>query len=393
MATVDALFAQADVNHDQRFDLNEFQNFIGATDLVSGTRSYSVATESTDSGPIGSYDSSSYQSSSYESPITDGALSDNLAYAEAENGITTQTNTVQRYETDAQGIFIDPNPQIVRRPAAGGTVAYTQNIRVRFLQPPPIPPPGPLIIKEVRPPQPPPPPPLRLRQQPPPLPQPPPLILREQPPVPPASTASQTIIRRLAAPPVPPRSVIIERLPALPPKPRDIIIERWIPYGVAAKRKVIVQRAAAAQPYPEPRNIVIHYEPIQVRVVRQFQRLDVTQENPVAYAQRYGESLLDTQTLLTQARAAGVVEDISAPALTSTIANHTIENVANFDTEVSYVGGTSSYESSSYSAAIDTSRYGAGIDTNVLVDNDLDGTNDSASTATRCQNGRCFMYK
>ncbi len=72
----------------------------------------------------------------------------------------------------------------------------------------------------MRPPQPPAPAPLRIRQQAPPLPQLPPLILRERPPVAPASIASQTVIRRLAALPVPPRSVIIERLPPLPPPPR-----------------------------------------------------------------------------------------------------------------------------------------------------------------------------
>jgi hypothetical protein len=72
----------------------------------------------------------------------------------------------------------------------------------------------------VRPPQPPAPAPLRIRQQAPPLPQLPPLILREKPPVAPVSIASQTVIRRLAALPVPPRSVIIERLPPLPPRPR-----------------------------------------------------------------------------------------------------------------------------------------------------------------------------
>ncbi len=44
--------------------------------------------------------------------------------------------------------------------------------------------------------------------------------------------------------------------------------------------------------------------------MRQFQRLGVTQESPAAYLQRYGASLLDAQTLLQQARAAGVVEDI-----------------------------------------------------------------------------------
>jgi len=114
--------------------------------------------------------------------------------------------------------------------------------------------------------------------------------------------------------PVPPRSVIIERLPDAPPRPRDIIIERWIPYGAAAKRKTVVQRAAAAQAYAAPRNVIIQYEAVQVKIVRQFERLGVTQENPQAYVQRYGVALLDAQTLLQQARAAGVVEDISPPA-------------------------------------------------------------------------------
>ena len=90
----------------------------------------------------------------------------------------------------------------------------------------------------------------------------------------------------------------------------DIIIERWVPYGAAAKRKTIVQRAAAAKAYAAPRNIIIQYEPVQVRVVRQFQRLGVVQENPQAYLQRYGAQLLDATTLVQQARAAGVVEDI-----------------------------------------------------------------------------------
>jgi hypothetical protein len=225
----------------------------------------------------------------------------------------SSSSAVQTYATDAQGLFQDSNPQVIRRPAPGGNVTYTQNIRVRFLQPPPVPPPGPLIIKEVRPPQPPAPPPLRIRQQAPPLPQPPPLILRERPPVPPQSIASQTVIRRLAALAVPPRSVIIERIPAAPPRPRDIIIERWVPYGAAAKRRTVVQRAAAAQQYAAPRNVIIQYEAPQVRIVRQFQNLGVQPENPQLYVQRYGAQLLDSITLVQQARAAGVVEDLSPP--------------------------------------------------------------------------------
>jgi hypothetical protein len=76
------------------------------------------------------------------------------------------------------------------------------------------------------------------------------------------------------------------------------------------KRKTIVQRAEAPAAYPKPRNVIIQYEAPQVRVVRQFQRLGVTPENPQEYIQRYGASLFDPQTLVQQARAAGVVEDI-----------------------------------------------------------------------------------
>jgi hypothetical protein len=90
----------------------------------------------------------------------------------------------------------------------------------------------------------------------------------------------------------------------------DIIIERWIPYGAHAKRKTIVQRAEAAQEYQKPRNVIIQYEPVEARVVRQFQRLGVTPENPQVYVQRYGTTLLEAQILVQQARAAGVVEDI-----------------------------------------------------------------------------------
>ncbi len=45
-------------------------------------------------------------------------------------------------------IFYDPNPQVIQRKGTH-SVTYKQNIIVRFLQPPPIPNAGPLIIKEV----------------------------------------------------------------------------------------------------------------------------------------------------------------------------------------------------------------------------------------------------
>jgi len=44
-------------------------------------------------------------------------------------------------------LFQDPNPpQIIRRPPPQGPITYRQNVSVRFLQPPPVPPPGVSLI-------------------------------------------------------------------------------------------------------------------------------------------------------------------------------------------------------------------------------------------------------
>ncbi|CAF3332843.1 unnamed protein product [Rotaria socialis] len=378
------LFNQADINKDQRLDIDEFRGLLirnlGVGSASSGAYGDASAAGGNYSGGFeslgttvngagfaggessyGSFNQSAYSStsgvgaSSFNDSTLGGANVSGFG-ASASSGFdlnsygagatlsnetggfssqsTAEASTSQQQfqlaTNNQQNLFHDPNPQIVRRPAPGGSLTYTQNIRVRFLQPPPVPPPGPLIIKEVRAPQPPPPVPLRIRQQAPPLPQPLPLVLRERPPNPPAVIASQTVIRRLAAIPVPPRSVIIERLPPLPPKPRDIIIERWVPYGAQPKRKTIVQRAEAAKEYPKPRNIIVQYEPVQVRVVRQFQRLGVTPENPQAYMQRYRTVLLDAQSLVQQARTAGVVEDISAPRAAGSSETHSTAFNAQF---------------------------------------------------------------
>lgn len=47
------------------------------------------------------------------------------------------------YNYGNQELYQDPNPpQVIRRPPAQGPITYRQNVSVRFLQPPPVPPPG-----------------------------------------------------------------------------------------------------------------------------------------------------------------------------------------------------------------------------------------------------------
>ncbi len=68
------------------------------------------------------------------------------ASRELTSGAAIQTSSTQQtneyLSQTATGIYNDPNPQIVRRPATGGPVTYQQRILVRFLQPPAVPPPG-----------------------------------------------------------------------------------------------------------------------------------------------------------------------------------------------------------------------------------------------------------
>ncbi|CAF0870013.1 unnamed protein product [Adineta steineri] len=220
----------------------------------------------------------------------------------------------QQYPSAAGKIFHDPNPQIIQRKGSH-SVTYKQNIIVRFLQPPPIPNAGPLIIKEVHAPQPSPLPPLVIKQRPTPPKTPPPLVIREKPPPLPSTLATKVITRQLPPEPAPPRAVIIERLPPLPSKPRDIIIERWLPYEIVnQKRKVIVQRAPkSSKQYSQPKNVIITYEPVHANIIRNFQKQSVTREDPQVYLTRYGSQLYEPDLVIQQARAVGVIEDLNPP--------------------------------------------------------------------------------
>ena len=186
-----AIFSQVDTNRDGNIDQGEFSQFLGGGGGFGSSSSYESSQYA--SGGLGGasgYESSSFssggyggeaafaggaggfgESSSYESSASFGAgagagagfgesssYESSASYGAGGGGavgfaagagaqgydassFSSQTN-VQTYATDAQGLFKDPNPQIIRRAAAGGVQTYTQNIRVRFLQPPPIPPPG-----------------------------------------------------------------------------------------------------------------------------------------------------------------------------------------------------------------------------------------------------------
>ncbi|CAF5056484.1 unnamed protein product, partial [Rotaria sp. Silwood1] len=61
---------------------------------------------------------------------------------------------------------------------------------------------------------------------------------------------------------------------------------------------------------PRPFHKIIVCEDVQTRIIRRFENLGITQENPDAYIARYGSTLLSPTALVQEARRCGVTEDI-----------------------------------------------------------------------------------
>lgn len=222
-----------------------------------------------------------------------GAEQANAGLLQQYTGATGQI--AQQQGPNGYKINFDPNPQIIRK-QANDAVTYKQEVAVRYLRPPTPPPPGPLIIKEVRNPALPAAPPIVIRQRPPRPATPPPLIIRERPPQPPPQLAPKVVTKPLPPPPPPPRRVIIERMPPLPPKPQSIIVERWLPYK-QQKRRVVYQKAAPVQQPAPQKNLIIQWEGTQARVVKEFRNLGIIKADPNTYVQQYGTQLRPTQGL------------------------------------------------------------------------------------------------
>ncbi|KAI0988371.1 hypothetical protein GJ496_003902 [Pomphorhynchus laevis] len=212
----------------------------------------------------------------------------------------------------------DSNPKVIHKCFPHNPMLFTQRIHVRYLQPPPLPAPGPLIIKEIRASQLPPPPPLVIKQKPPPPKICRPIVLREKPPKPPHVPGPQVITKNLPPLPPPPRQLIIERYPPIPPKPGDIFVERWLPYQKPPKRKVIYKRDISARAYKANKNIIICYEFKNPRIRRELIRQGVIMMNPYEYEQRYGATLLNSYLLnqqLQRYRIADLVQTSSHAAI------------------------------------------------------------------------------
>jgi len=184
----------------------------------------------------------------------------------------------------------DPNPEVIRKKPTD-KIRYTQDVAIRFLEPPQPPKPGDIVVKHLPNRQIAPAPPLIVRQAPPRPPLPPPLVLREAPPQPPARIPEQLLLvpGKVLAPPA--RKVVVERLPPIPPKPQQIFLEKWLPFK-QPKRRVVYQPAEPDCLLPNPRNMVIQWDAPEVEINREYKNLGSHLANPDEYVRRYGSELV-----------------------------------------------------------------------------------------------------
>jgi len=185
---------------------------------------------------------------------------------------------------------VDPNPLVVRKKPAA-PVNYTQQVSVKFLQPPPPQQPGDIVITQQKDVQAAPVAPRLIRQKPPLPVKPAPLVVRERPPLAPAPIAPEHHVIPGKVIPPPPRKVVIERLPQLPQPPQDIIVERWLEYGPRARR-VVFRPAPRLIPAPAPKNVLIQWDSPNVALNRQFRNLGIAAANPAQYVATFGASLV-----------------------------------------------------------------------------------------------------
>ncbi len=187
----------------------------------------------------------------------------------------------------------DTTPDLITKKYEKDLV-YVQELAVRYLRPPTLPPPGDILIKQEANTLAKPAPPLIIRQQPPRPCTPEPLVVREKPPKLPSLVGRKVITIGGKRLPPPPRKVIVERLPPVPAKPQAVITERWLPF-TKPKRRVIYQKPPADPVYCTPKNVIITWEPPNVTIEKKIKFLGVVTANPDEYIARYGDTLRDAK--------------------------------------------------------------------------------------------------
>lgn len=187
-------------------------------------------------------------------------------------------------------INTDSAPLVINKKSK--QIECKRQVIVKYLEPPKITTPGPIIVNQEQNILPPQAPPIIIRQLPKKPATPEALVIRELPPHLPTPPPAKVITLPGKLLPPPARKLVIERLPELPDKPQDVHIERWLPFR-DVKRRVTLNPRPADPVAPKPRNIIISWEKMKCsRVNTEIKNLGVEKADPNAYVQKYGRANL-----------------------------------------------------------------------------------------------------
>jgi Ca2+-binding EF-hand superfamily protein len=160
--TTAGLFDEVDTNHDGNIDQAEFSQWAGSGlngDVTSSSSNIitddfpTVTHAGTDFGTDASYNAYANVDTGANAVFDKMDLNRNNVIERSEfnqfisDGSTTVSKSstgdyVSKYPVDSRGLFMDPDPEIIIRPAPSPAPTYTQNIAIRYLKPPPLPPMG-----------------------------------------------------------------------------------------------------------------------------------------------------------------------------------------------------------------------------------------------------------
>lgn len=188
---------------------------------------------------------------------------------------------------DKYKIHEDKHPKVIVK-RNNERVEYTQEIGVRYLQPPSgrgaqivVEQEGDTSVGAA--------PPIIIRQEAHRPATPEPLVVREEPPKMSVLGGKRVTIPGRCVPP-PPRKFIVEKLAPLPDKPQNVIVERWLPVK-KQKIEVVYKPAARLASAEAPQNIIVKWESAEVTVKNKVNNLGLVDVDPAEYINKYGRSL------------------------------------------------------------------------------------------------------
>ena len=175
-------------------------------------------------------------------------------------------------------------------------VQHTQNITLKYLKPPPLAPPGDLVIRQESDVQLPAAPPLIIREPAEPPAPARPIVIREEPPRKPPHLPREEITIPGRTLPAPPRQRIVEKLPQIPAPPPPVLIERWLGYPEQTRQVRFIPGRKLA-PLAAPKNLLIKWDSPSVQVRHQLNYTGVTIADPDQYRAKHGSNLVPSHML------------------------------------------------------------------------------------------------